>query len=291
MKNFGMPTLNGTQLRQGLNRSLWLGILTMGLWGANAIAAQATFFTFEWDRDQTDLIDRSAHWFFCDRCYEDAYQPIDLNDHENTIHQTIKTTYDDVSQQLTWRSKFTGTQAINGGWLVISDGPNPKDHTKEYAIFYLDGLNQRLSAYAYNGQNNSLSWQTNEFLQSWSDALTIGQDAQGNTEFSFSINAAAINARQDIDPEWRGVNFANNVGIWFHSSELAAIAYTDSRISSMTWGVGPEGWYDTESLLTTQQPSGPVRQEQVPEPTLMLGMAIAGGWGFLGRKRSRGSFK
>lgn len=246
-------------------QGLCTGALALGLVGSIGETAQAQTFKFEWDRDTANFIadpDRPT----CSTCYESTDLPMGFNDRIG-VHDFIGTTYNRQTQELTWESTFSNS-TINGGWLVLSDGPNPKKNELEFSIFYLDGLNNKLTAYAYNGQNNSDSWKQNPLLQSWDDALTFTDDGNGNTALSFSIDATGINSRGDLGSDWKGAGFSKEVGIWFHAAEIDELAYdANGGLTKVDWA--GTNWYDTKAMDT----------ETVPEPFSMIGAGLALGVG------------
>lgn len=207
------------------------------------------------------------------------------------IHEKIKTTYttetqgdQTLSETFSWKSVFSETEngdLPNGGWLVISDGPNPKNHEKEFAIFYLDGVNKKVTAYAYNGENNSGSYNNNPFLGSWDNALKIRDNGDKRT-MKFSLDVAGINARTDIDDAWKGVKFGEDLGIWFHAAKDVNATYNNDG-SLASFG-STAGWFDTGRLdarVTTST-------KDVPEPiTGTIAAVSALGMGSTLKKRMR----
>jgi hypothetical protein len=218
-----------------------------------------------------------------------ASGPIWVNNNIGT-HKQIQTSYTTetqgsktLSETFTWNSVFdkNNDSLPNGGWLVISDGPNPKNQDKEFAIFYLDGVKNQISAYAYNGQNNSDSFKKNPFLGSWDNALKI-VDNGNQRSMSFSLDVAGINSRTDIDSAWKGVKFDKNVGIWFHAAKNVNAKYNaNGTLKSFS---STAGWFDTEALATTSMTS----TKDVPEPiTGTIAAVSALGMGSRLKKRTR----
>ena len=82
----------------------------------------------------------------------------------------LRTTFDTHTERFTWDARFKATNGNlpDSGWLVVSDGPNPKGGVDEYAIMYLDGANGHVTAHVYNGQNSANSYQVpNSLLASY----------------------------------------------------------------------------------------------------------------------------
>lgn len=172
-------------------------------------------------------------------------------------HSYIKTTYDDVSEVLTWSSTFTRNsnngKLADGAWLVLSDGDNPKGDADEYAIFYLDGLTDKVSIYNYNGKNKNDSYIAETYLGS--TALTVTNNGTNERTFEFSIDATAINSDPRFNPAtWKGVGFAEQVGIWFHGVNDPTITYDANGLSEFSYTAGNSGWYDTSFKDTTRVP-------------------------------------
>ena len=221
--------------------------------------ATATTFKFDLDRDNGNLYTNNAAGVF----------------------QEISASYNDNSDQFSWSSTFSATQngsTPNGGWLVVTDGPNPKGQNG-HAIFYIDGISGALTAYSYSGANSSNSWRTEQFLDSWEDAVQLTTEANGEKTLSFSIDATEIN-NANLGADWEGVQFNDKIGVWFHTLDDLDIDYNyDDQgeitgISNFSYGDGAHGWYDT----------GHRAAEAVPEPSIgLLAFAAAG----LMVKRSR----
>lgn len=258
------------------------GAIAMGIL-INITPAEAAKFSYEWDRPEEDII-ANPYKPNCTTCFRDADEAIGLNDAYGE-YEYIKTTYNTNSELLTWESTFTtvGDKAIDGGWLVISDGPNPKGDVNEYAIFYLDGVNERLTAYAYDGKNWNRSWQEQEFLGSWDDALTFetftNDAGEQQSKLNFNLDVTSINeaniTNNSGDP-WIGTQFEENLGIWFHAGHSTLAEYFDNgEIESFSTSAK---WYDT----------GELDAESVPEPatTAALIALVAVGGTMVKRKRS-----
>ena len=244
--------------------------LVSGLAFGIAGQADATTFKFDWDRSQGGgNMGKSA--------VTGQTQKISINNNQG-YYETVSTTFDDVTDEFTFAATFSDKngKTIDGGWVVISNGPNPKGKGEEFAIFYLDGENNRATGYAYNGQNKSNSWQTNadNYLGSWDMNYESGN---GTSSLSFSLDATDINARQDIDEDWKGVTFGEQVGIWFHAGNNTDISYDEE--GKVTSFYSEAAWYDSNALDT----------EAVPEPTALLGLGLIGGAFAVSRRRQNGS--
>ncbi|MBE9028226.1 PEP-CTERM sorting domain-containing protein [filamentous cyanobacterium LEGE 11480] len=185
------------------------------------------------------------------------------------IHKHIRTTFNDETDLFTWKSTFKQKDnglLANGGWLVISNGPNPKQHDKEFTAFYMDGVNNRLTAYSYDGQNGSGSWKNNKFLGSWDNVLQVDTDqAKGERTLSFALDMTDINGRDDLGAFWKGTQFDESLGIWFHgAANLNAKYKADGSLKKFNYS--GQGWYDTSYSTATR----------VPEPAAMAGLTAAG---------------
>lgn len=130
---------------------------------------------------------------------------------------------DDGSQQrlratLDFTPEIVRNNIEGGFWLVVSDGPNPKNQVGEYAILYGDLNNNRITAFEYNG-NNSADSITNpgNQLEIFSNAMTYvdsnGPDADGLV--TFDIDVTSINML-NLGADWDGVSFDDQIGVWFH---------------------------------------------------------------------------
>ncbi len=183
--------------------------------------------------------------------------------------EAMRVTYDDgVLEELTFKtvfSPFRDNRLPDGGWLVISDGPSPSGAKSEYAIYYLDRVTSRLTAYVYDGTNGPKSWNRSPFLESFPTAVNAMIDGAGNLTMDFKISSAAINAAA-IGPDWKGSRFGDEVGIWFHPTVGTEAEYgPDGSITS--WKVGPQGFFDGLEGFQTRQ---------VPEPAASLLAGLVG---------------
>lgn len=222
------------------------------------MAAPAQAATFNWNWQESDgLYDANGK------------QHLWVNDAVGD-YDAFSVSYDTDSERLSWSSSFTqvGSNQIDGGWLVISDGPNPKRHDKEFAIFYLDASDindTRITAYAYNGKNNASSWRTNEFLQSWTNALMV-EDNGGERTLSFDLDVSGINSA-NVGSAWKGSQFGDHLGVWFHAGRNTRAAY-DNEDGSLTHFQTQAKWFDSAQLHTTKD---------VPEPLAVSSLGLVAG--------------
>lgn len=186
-------------------------------------------------------------------------------------YDSIKTSFNDQTNILTWEVAHSGSVIPDNFWLVISDGENPKYNVNEYAIFYGSYGENILSAYEYNGQNNAKSYQSLPFIGDFSAGLTSNGNVLG-----FSIDVTDIKA---FNPgsEWDGAAFAEKVGIWFHPFFGEVESDQDGKITLLD--INKQGWYDIANHHTTVVP--------VPAAVWLFGSALAGFAGVSRRKAKK----
>ena len=183
--------------------------------------------------------------------------------------------------RFSWEVDYSGGTP-DGFWLVISDGPNPKNNPLEYSIFYGDYSSGNLAAYAYNGVNNAGSWMALPFLGDYSSSTYNN----GSDVFGFSLDATAINSAA-LGPDWDGIQFGSNIGIWFHPSyNLTSSFNPDGSIQSFSPRYN--AWYDTNydgDCGTNDR--GCITK--VPEPTTfaLMGLGLLGLGAFRQKKLSK----
>ncbi|MGC1306818.1 MAG: hypothetical protein WA885_06285 [Phormidesmis sp.] len=184
--------------------------------------------------------------------------------------KAISTTFDTDTDLFTWSSTFSRNPATNGlaegGWLVISDGPNPEP-SDEYAIFYYDSTTRdQVTIYNYDDiDRGAHSWRNSTLLDT--TGLTITDSGDERT-FDFSFDMTDINAMTDtFGPDWEGTSFGEEIGIWFHGLDGLTTAYAPNG-SLTEFKFEKESWFDIKNA-----PTGSVSQA-VPEPagTAALGM-------------------
>ena len=175
-------------------------------------------------------------------------------------YDSVSATFDTDTDEFTFAVDYNGN-AAEGGWLVISPGPNPKNSNSELGIAYFDATSGNTWIYAYNGQNNNASYQTMEFLGFFEDAYTsVGDEA------TLAFDATAVNAGLDT-----GFAFGNHIGIWFHpTANLNVLGDSDGLY---IFQAHQNGWLDTNFGGDCSKPNtGCVTT--VPEPSTWLLMLV-----------------
>ncbi len=201
----------------------------------------------------------------------------------NLGYDSISASFNDANNQFSWEVDYSGTSTPDGFWLVISDGPNPKNNPLEYTIFYGNYTSSNLSAYAYNGNNNAGSWMANPYLGDYSSATYDN----GSDVFGFSLDATAIN-NAALGPDWDGTQFATNIGIWFHPSyNLSSSFNPDGSIERFY--PRNNAWFDTNYDGDCDTNDRGCITTQVPEPATfaLMGLGLLG----LGATRKKKLFK
>jgi hypothetical protein len=168
--------------------------------------------------------------------------------------RSVYASYDTDTGHLLWEATFdrNGEMLPDGGWLVLSPGPNPKANLHEYAILYMDAGSGRATSYIYDGTNSSNSWiDPNMYLGSHASAVNV-DDVGDTRKLSLWLDASGINTAYD-DEHWLGTGFHELMGAWFHPVYGLAIDYVeDGRIAD--WGFLAQGHFDSNGLVTVQAP-------------------------------------
>jgi hypothetical protein len=261
-------------------------LTTMAFLGA-APATQAAVYNFQWDRPPG---------------FDGSIGPI-FTSPEAGVVTSVTTTYDSDNQTLSFVTAFEpepGTgQLPEGFFLVLNNGPMPVGVDGEYAILYFDavtGASPILTAYAYNGENGADSFfdgaavpgnqAPDPILSSLNDASWVNSassvDTPSGRVLSFSIDTSAINGHSPLygtDPDWNGIGFDANIGIWLHPYSQLNPAYGNdgfllpdpSGIGWLQWGqyddLGEQfhGWFDASDQYS---------DVNIPEPA-SLGLFVA----------------
>lgn len=158
---------------------------------------------------------------------------------------SISSTFNSDTERFTWDVTFnaTGAADVDGFWLVVNNGPNPKSaDVNELAIMYGDLETQTLSTYVYNGANNANSI-NNPGVLLQTDVFSVSADS-----FSIDIDATAINAW--AGGSYTGISYDENIGIWFHVATGSHFTY-DEQGNITDFSFAHQGWYDKANLTTT----------------------------------------
>ncbi len=229
------------------------------------------------------------------------------NQPSNQWYSSIVTEFAPTTNRFKW--EFTSGTQVNGYWLVLSPGPNPKGHAGELAIIYFDAkaltanssITPTVTIYNYNGLNNASSWndgtpsagvQTPDRIWSSlnaSDAASVMQlsatDTGTSRRFVFEFDATAIQTHAPLYPnpngdDWTGLAFGAKLGTWFHPMSGMTTSYgTDPSAANFnfltSFGYVQQQSFDTTNLTTQLVPT--------PGAVALLGLA-----GLAGARRRRG---
>lgn len=203
-----------------------------------------------------------------------TFEATDVGNRVAGEHTLISTAFDTDTNRFSWSSTLTrnaeNNRLADGGWLVISEGPDPRAQTKEYAIFYLDSQSNKVSAYDYSSIHRSHSWGSTAFL----GETTLNTVEKGNQRtFSFDFDMTSINSRTDLGPDWKGTTFADEVGIWFHSLDGLRTGYhEDGSLAKFSYQA--EGRYDANYRPTSSPFNNDSAPKEIPESSVVSALGI-----------------
>ena len=180
----------------------------------------------------------------------------------------LVTTYDDLNERFTFDVDFSGAQEVDGFWLVVNAGGNPKSaDVNELAIIYGDMETGIASTYAYNGQNNANSINTPGILL---DTTTFSAVEGGGFELDMDVSGINSWNTADTAADYAGIQFDSSVGIWFHYSTGSNFGYTNGDITSYSFA--RQGWYDVGNRAT-EEGTSPV-QASSPATIALVGLSL-----------------
>lgn len=180
---------------------------------------------------------------------------------------TVSGSFNSATQNFTWNVGFnTDPTPVDGFWLVVNNGPNPKQSSvNELAIIYGDLSTGIASTYVYNGLNSASSI-SNPAILLQTDSFTVGPDS-----FSLDISTSVINA-WSTDPDYTGIAFDDKIGVWFHIASNSNFGYNAAGdITSFSFG--QQGWWDNANMVTEELEFNSV---SAPSSLAMLGASLFG---------------
>ncbi len=239
-----------------------------------AQSAQAQTWRWTWNGDRSYVNDSAGRFDSAFATYRPSDQKFSFN--------------------LTMDAQAGTDKKVNGYWLAISNGPNPKGIAGELAMFYFDasGAQPVLTSYGYNGVNGSNSYQDGspaDGIQApdkiassltnsnFVNGIGVSDLGNGRQEFAFAINGSVINSYKPTNgnpADWKGVAFTDKMGIWLHPVLDGDFQYNpDGFLKSFNYS--QNGWMDGNNL----------QAECVPEPASIT--AVFAGIAALAKRRKR----
>lgn len=197
-----------------------------------------------------------------------ATSPSDMDFESITLNYTPST--QDLSAQYTLDSR------VNSFRLLINDSKvtDIQDllSTNSRAILYGDFDNNIITAYRNDGSNTTRSYRSSDLIERFEGALT---------DTGFNINVADINSfLLDNDPNWKGVSFAEVIGLSFNTLRNTEFEYDD--IGNITNYQGTEhNWHVTLNRSTNDDTIA------VSEPWALLSfLPLLGLFTFIHRRKT-----
>lgn len=274
---------------------LTLSIIGAVVAGSLATGATAATSIFNFVRPDQSFIDAntvpSPDW-----TYEMTDPSASINESAGLIN-AFSTSYDDVSQQLSWSITFGGQpdgsdfHRTEGFWLVLTPGPLPLTHGQVAQLsFDASGPTPVLTGYAYNNSGGVSSFfdgssvpgnqPADKIFSSLNDvnnvvqSLSFVENPDGTSVMSFTIDATTINSHAPLHPgvlPWSGVAFGEEIGIWLHTMTNVNSTYNGGGFLS-SYEFARHGWVDL------------VDGETIPAPGAVSLLVLAG---MLGTRRRR----
>lgn len=137
----------------------------------------------------------------------------------------------------------------NTGWMVLTEGPNPKGREGDYGILYMDFLAGDSWLYQYNGQNNPSSYVDSPLLAYYESSVnTVDHGATRTVEFGVGFQDV-----QAPSTSWSGMSFTDTIGVWFHGLNGIFNADQDGINSYRSTAPG-QFWHDTSNSTAHQVP-------------------------------------
>jgi len=146
------------------------------------------------------------------------------------------------TQEFTYNVTFKPCEGRipDGYWAVINNGPMPKNHPGEYAVFYFDATDISapvVTVYGYNGQNGPTSYFDGDkstagnqvpdrivsslIDNSFVHHLSATDNADGSRSFNLTIDATDIKTHLPLYPDpvdpWYGLGLDLKIGYWLHT--------------------------------------------------------------------------
>jgi hypothetical protein len=218
------------------------------------------------------------------------------NDSGGTV-ETITATFNLMTKRLVFDAYFSGATSggpliTSGFWLVLDNGPNPKAHPGELAIFYFDAAtlaSPALTVYAYNGADANTSWSDGDpgtagdqpgdlikglYETSYINALVVENTTVGGQprrHLKFDIDATDIMSHVPLYPAaspWYGAGFDIAMGLWFHGVGGFTAAYESNtgghRGTITSLATTDEGWLDAAARPITDNDPCPFGSRITP---------------------------
>lgn len=196
------------------------------------------------------------------------------DDNQVGTFTNIKAVYDTdsevVSYSTTLKANADTGRLAEGGWVVLSDGPNPRLDADEYVITYFDGIKEKATFYSYDGSLSANSYKSETYLGS--TKLNVSNSGDERT-FAFSYDVSDINDAA-LNPEWKGLFFDETAGIWLHAFDGLSSSYKDDgSIETLNFTTFRNGqsYYDrgNEDAIEIADSGTPV-----PEPGTIAALGV-----------------
>lgn len=194
---------------------------------------------------------------------------VSINDNAGRF-SSVYAYYNTITERFVWEATFDN-QITEGFTLAVNEGRNPKGIAGELALVYVDLTHGApvVTAYGYNGLNAQTSFRdgepaggtqaptriaTSEAESGFVNSVDV-IDANGGRTIRLDLDASAINAFGAANgmPEWEGLRFGEEIGMWFHSNKDLSSSYNAEGFLS-SWD-GDQGYFDGSGRVTTPVPT------------------------------------